>query len=191
MAEEIKGYYTYNPEGAMALLDEAGLAPGADGVRLTVELDVGPAGLYDPGLAEIVKQYWKAIGLDLQVRSWDWPTTQARFRGGESNGLVKHNAAAPYEASNSLGWLVTGYMWNVTGNADPEFDALYQSILDAESREELMRLSREGNMYSLTNQMFIWTALTPWFNFTQPYVAGYDGDFYMGRWQKNEVFTRL
>ena len=189
--EEIKGYYAYDPEGAMALLDEAGLTPEADGVRLTVDLNVGPAGFYDPGLADIVKQYFKQVGIDLQIKSWDWPTFQSKFREGEADGLVKHISAAPYEASNSLSWLKTGHIWNVVGNSDPEYDVLFQSILDAESREELMKLSREGNMYSLTNQMFIWTALTPWFNFTQQYVAGFDGDFYMGRWQKNEVFTRL
>ena len=30
--EEVKGYYTYDPEGAEALLDEAGYPRGADGI---------------------------------------------------------------------------------------------------------------------------------------------------------------
>ena len=34
--EDIKQYYTYNPEAAEALLDEAGLTRGADGVRFKV-----------------------------------------------------------------------------------------------------------------------------------------------------------
>ena len=37
--EEIKQYYTYDPEGAEKLLEEAGYPRGVDGVRLKVTLD--------------------------------------------------------------------------------------------------------------------------------------------------------
>ena len=37
--EELKGYYTYDPEGAEALLDAAGYKRGADGVRFKVNYD--------------------------------------------------------------------------------------------------------------------------------------------------------
>ena len=37
--EEIKKYYTYDPEGAEALLDAAGLPRGADGIRFKTVLN--------------------------------------------------------------------------------------------------------------------------------------------------------
>ena len=187
--EEIKGYYTYDPEGAMALLDEAGLTPGSNGVRFSTELDVVVTG-YDGGLAEIAKEYWKQIGVEVEIKQWDGATKNSRWQEGIAKGMTNFISASPYEPSNALSWLSNG-PWNVTGHSEPEYDALFQSILDAETLEEQMRLSREGNMYSVTNHLYVWTALSPWFNFTQPYVAGFNGDFFMGRWQKNSVFARL
>ncbi len=188
--EEIKGFYTYDPEGAKTLLDEAGLTPGSDGVRLRTELDVVTTG-YDQGLAEIAKQYWKQIGIEVEIKQWDGATKNSRWQEGIAKGMTNFIAASPYEPSNALSWLSTGATWNVTGHSVPEYDALFQSILDAETLDEQMRLSREANLYSVTNHIYLWTALSPWFNFTQPYVAGFDGDFFMGRWQKNAVFARL
>ena len=187
--EEIKGFYTYDPEGARALLDEAGLTPGSDGVRLRTELDVVTTG-YDQGLAEIAKEYWKQIGIEVEIKQWDGATKNSRWQEGIAKGMTNFISASPYEPSNALSWLSTG-PWNVTGHSEPEYDALFQSILDAETLDEQMRLSREANLYSVTNHFYLWTALSPWFNFTQSYVSGFDGDFFMGRWQKNAVFARL
>ena len=37
----------------------------------------------------------------------------------------------------------------------------------------------------------MWGGLNPWFNVTQPWLQGFDGDFYMGVWNKNAVYARL
>ena len=41
------------------------------------------------------------------------------------------------------------------------------------------------------NHVFLWMPHSPRFNVTQPWVQGYDGDFYMGVWNKNAVYARL
>ncbi len=72
---ELKGYYTYDPAGAEALLDEAGYPRGADGVRLKFEhmhRDIG-----DLGFVEIVASYWADIGVDVTISIVDWPTIVA------------------------------------------------------------------------------------------------------------------
>ena len=52
-----------------------------------------------------------------------------------------------------------------------------------------LRLS--ADFYLVQNHVYLWSPLNPWFNVTQPWVQGYDGDFYMGVWNKNAVHARL
>ena len=37
----------------------------------------------------------------------------------------------------------------------------------------------------------MWGGLLAYFNVTQPWLQGFDGDYYMGVWNKNAVFARL
>ena len=63
--EELKQYFTYDPEGAEKLLDEAGYPRGADGVRFKVELD--HRDVYDLGYREIAAGYWEDIGVEVKI----------------------------------------------------------------------------------------------------------------------------
>lgn len=60
--------YDYNPEVAAQLLDEAGLTPGADGMRLTFDIVHFPT---FNKYSEVMKQNLVEVGLDLNVRALD------------------------------------------------------------------------------------------------------------------------
>lgn len=60
--------YDYNPEVAAQLLDEAGLTPGADGMRLTFDIVHFPT---FNKYSEVMKQNLAEVGLDLNVRALD------------------------------------------------------------------------------------------------------------------------
>ena len=189
--EEIQGYYTYNPEGAAALLDEAGYPLQSDGVRFKTEMDVG-TGNYDEGYAEIAKEYWKQIGIDVEIKVWDTATQFSRFQEGIAVGLTKWLSATPYEPTNALSWVATGKSpYNAVGAEDAAYNALFDRLLDAETIEEAQALSREGDFYIIENHWFIWSPFAPWFNFHQPWIAGFDGDYFLGSWQKNAAFARM
>src|SRR5207248_772240 len=75
--------YGYNPDRARALLQEAGWAPGPDGVlrnagdgrRFRTTLWVAGGG---PKEISIIADYWRQVGVD--VEEYDVPTVQARDR---------------------------------------------------------------------------------------------------------------
>ena len=67
--EDLKQYFTYDPEGAEKLLDEAGYPRGADGVRFKVELD--HRDVYDLGYREIAVGYWEALGVEVKIEIYD------------------------------------------------------------------------------------------------------------------------
>ena len=64
---ELQGYYSYDPEGAERLLDEAGYPRGDDGVRLTVPFDVWEG--RDLGFFELQAAYWRDIGVKRRDQS--------------------------------------------------------------------------------------------------------------------------
>lgn len=73
--------YRFDPKRAEALLDEAGLKPGADGVRLKLDIDFLPYGDDYKRSAEYLKQALKRVGIDATVRTQDTPTYTKRVYG--------------------------------------------------------------------------------------------------------------
>ncbi|MBI3711213.1 MAG: ABC transporter substrate-binding protein [Proteobacteria bacterium] len=63
--------YPYSPEQAKALLDEAGLKPGADGARFTISL------VYDStrpdwlAWAQVTQRFWQAVGVKVTLEGAD------------------------------------------------------------------------------------------------------------------------
>ena len=109
--EEVKGYYTYDPAGAEALLDEAGYPRGADGIRFKIVLEVSlpifKTRIGSPLLEynELAASYWAAIGVDVEVRETlrllssgqgdekgDYDLITYFIRVQDSRGYGAHNA---------------------------------------------------------------------------------------------------
>ena len=64
--EDVKKVFDYDPEGAEALLDEAGYPRGADGIRFKTELMHLKA--YDLNYVQLVASYWAKIGVDVEIQ---------------------------------------------------------------------------------------------------------------------------
>ena len=187
--EEVKQYYRYDPAGAEKLLDDAGYPRGADGIRFkTADTVLNPASI---GHHEIVQGYLAEIGVEVAIRQSDWPTFQASFQRSDYEGMGNWSQGTPYRPLIILTGPSTGHASNVPGLSDPAYDALIEQLQVAATEEEYQRLGREADFWLVENHTFLWGGLNPWFNVTQPWVQGYDGDFYMGVWNKNAVYARL
>ncbi len=64
--------YEYDPAKAIALLDEAGLKPGADGIRFEFTHDFLPYGEQYPRTAEYIRDALSKVGIKLTIRSQDY-----------------------------------------------------------------------------------------------------------------------
>ena len=189
--EEVKQYYRYDPEAAEKLLDEAGYPRGADGIRFTIsDIIANPTSV---GHREIVQGYLAEIGVEVEIRQMDWPTIRANAGGGKGDydGISTWSQGTPYRPLIMLHHTASGAANNIHGLSDPEYDALIEQLKVAATAEEYQRLGREADFWLVKNHITMWGGLNPWFNVTQPWLQGFDGDFYMGVWNKNAVFARL
>ena len=193
--EELKQYYTYDPEGAEQLLDEAGYARGADGIRFTAEYT--HRDVIDLGYTEIAAGYWADIGVEVTTRIVDTGT------------MIAAKADTTYE-------MITGDMgmpnpvWAMQAHRDDQLFireylacsdpcAIDRSVLDAASDafyaattvDEQFEAAKAYNRSVIEQHMQIWGPLAPQFQVNNPWVKGYNGEYSLGEIQYHTVLARL
>jgi len=104
VTDEQRGYLTaYDPEGAKSLLDDMGLKPGADGMRLRP--DGRPLTVlweysiqFTAGSSEfptLVADYWKAVGVGVQLKEVTTQLTREKAAANQSD--INMEWDVPYE----------------------------------------------------------------------------------------------
>ncbi len=189
--EEIKAGYRYDPEAAEKLLDEAGYPRGADGIRLTTAMDGAKHNGFILDYWAIVQEYWRKIGVKGEVKVHEVTDWVARAQGHKFEGMTWTVSATPYHPLSILEAYYPGTTWNRGQTNDPKFNALYDAMKAATSVEELGKYSKEADLYVVAQHWALWGPVEPSYNFAQPWVKGYNGEFYMGVWNKNAAYVRF
>ena len=186
--EELKQYYRYDPEGAEALLDEAGYERGADGIRFKTSYDHYE--FSDLDYYQIVMEYLRAIGIGVELRVNDRTTWVALIREHNYEGLTNevHNADYPVLAPISMSYSKAA--WNPPNVNDPVYDEMYEAAVAATTLEEQGRLVNEADMYAIVEHWWISGPRVPSFNVTQPWLIGYNGEI-EGALDRTAKFARL
>ena len=153
---DLQAEYSYNPQEAERLLDQAGLPRGADGVRLRVTYD--HRDVIDLGWLEIVAGYWKEIGVEVEITVMD------------TGAWVDRRARGVYEmTTGDSGWDLSpshimsfyGYVHDYQGVGqsnqageytggvkDATMSRLYEAFYAATSKERGSRSSRSSTSTS-------------------------------------------
>ena len=190
--EEVKQYYIYDPEGAEALLDEAGYPRGADGIRFKTTFEVWD--FDDLGGFELFAAYWREIGVDVEVIPLEGPTITANRRAHTYEGMIRWFLSWDYlDPLHPLTFsLHTDGLWNNPGISIPELDAMIDAAGATMDMEEKIRLLKETNMYALENHWYWWGPRVPTVMAYQPWIIGYNGEYDFGVNQRhNNRYARL
>ena len=171
--EEIKGYFTYDPAGAEALLDAAEYPRGADGIRLKTRLN-NNIKMTDYMLIAI--EYWKAIGVDVEANG---TTTYEEFaimkREFTYEGMIRDHAG--FQGNRSA---VKQNHYSTSRNPsnvrDPVYDALIDRLNAVTTYEEERKLTREADMYGIEQHWTIWGPMAMSANANQPWIIGFNGE---------------
>ena len=188
--DEVSKGYAYDPAGAEALLDAAGYKRGADGIRFKTVLN--HFGSFDLGYTETAAEYWKAIGVDVEIRDLDRPQFLPLLTEGALEGVVGTVAGMNYPFSPVAG---LRYRTGIWGNAayvkDAELDALIEAAGAATSIAEQQRLAREADMYMIEQHYYVWGPKAGKYMAMQPWVKGYNGEVNFGAQHRLVIFARV
>ena len=176
--EEVKKGYTYDPAGAEALLDEAGLPRDADGIRFKTEL-LWPSSR-PVSYAELAAAYWGEIGVDVEIDIDDAVFTARKvsrdFEMVAAEGAI-HGAPPQLITTYPLPVFMTDTVWNSSNVSDPVYDAMYEAGSAPATDEERNRIAKEMNMYAIESFWQVWGPIVPAFSAVQPWLIGWNGEW--------------
>ncbi|MFG1280009.1 ABC transporter substrate-binding protein [Xanthobacter autotrophicus] len=140
--------YEYDPKKAEALLDEAGLKRGADGVRLRFNHLNIPYGDDYKRSGEFIRQQLKRIGIEVELVNYDLPTFLRKVYTDydfDTQSVFYAALSDPQLGVQRRFWtkaIQPGSAWsNASGYSNPEFDAVVAEAAvepDVEKRRALL-----------------------------------------------------
>lgn len=184
--EDLKAEYTYNTEGARALLAEAGYP---DGFETNIILQ---SGSIFTEVLEICKAYFLDIGVDMEIVPMDQASMTTYLVAGKHDAMAATTRTAiPLPPDNVLLFRGSTFPSNYTHNNDTYYDELTTKVFEAADIEAAMQASVEADMYLIGQH---WSVQTPpiaapvmW----QPWVIGYEGEHWRGAGWYARIPTRI
>ena len=177
--EDVKKVFDYDPEGAEALLDEAGYPRGDDGIRFKTKLM--HLARYDVNYAQLAASYWGKIGIDVEIEIEPIAPFSSR-RSARDFEMI--NAEMANTALTAVGW-------GLGRVRDPVAEAMYEAVKTATTLEEQNRIAGELDQYAIEKFWTIWGPFPPDYLAVQPWVMGYNVEHELGWGQTTTLFTRL
>ena len=187
--EEVKAYYTYDPAGADALLDEAGYPRGADGIRLKIAPNVGLPH-FDPAYNKLAASYWAEIGVDVEIKEVQWASWWPTMPEGNFD-MYTFISGYESEPMNLMKQLATDGASYPRVQDDQVYSSMVADVQAATTMEERHRLSRLVDRYIVEEHWFIWGARVPLMNVIQPWVIGFNGETELGSMDRQLMAARL
>ncbi len=165
----------YDPEKAMALLDEAGLTPDEDGVRFETTLTTA-AVMSFPEVFAVIQQNLADIGIETDIETMDWAgyvqkaVEQRDYAIGSGGGF-----AGPDPAGFEPFVVTDGYR-NMMGYSNPRVDELFALARSTSNRDERAGYYEEVQQILLDDMPRVTfldgvSAFPTWASVNNPYFA--------------------
>jgi peptide/nickel transport system substrate-binding protein len=140
--------YEYNVQKANALLDEAGFKKDASGARFKLDFVINRSLSIDGAVADLMRDYFKAVGIDLNIRKVDEATRLAAAANRQFDmTMLGGTISGPTPEGVSYYWLSSlkdsKSGWdNIAGINDPQIDDLLSrggSTMDTAERNKIWK----------------------------------------------------
>ncbi|ARP95303.1 ABC transporter substrate-binding protein [Bordetella genomosp. 13] len=154
--------YDYDPKKAIALLDEMGLKPNADGVRATISLIPLPYGEMPRRRAEYIKQNLSKVGIMVNLEATDVGGWVSRVGNWDfdmaGNGVFQYADPAIGVSRTYLGSNIRkGVMFSNTSQYNnPKVDELFNLAAQAGSDAERQKYYSEAQRILVEDVPLLW-----------------------------------
>ena len=170
--QSLKDEYAYNPTNAKKLLADAGFP---NGLKCDIYLDSQA----DKDLTQIVKSYFLAVGIDMEIKPLDAATFASFVNAAHKNtAFVIRNSGALALAFYPLRHLLrygTGQPANAAMVAG--FDHFYNDALAATSVDGVKKIVQAANEDVARNHYSVSLLCPMNFNFCQPWLKGFNAQY--------------
>lgn len=172
--QDLKDQYAYNPTQAKALLAAAGYP---NGFKTNVAADVTS----DLDLLQIVKSYWAAVGIDMEIRTMDSASLVAFVQNQKKYDQLGYRVGGSMGTSSEpikeLSLFITGAATNFQMISDPVIDSNYTMALSATSVDQVKQILKDENDHFLRQHFTIALLHPNLFALYQPWLKGYNGQY--------------
>ncbi|WP_169053358.1 ABC transporter substrate-binding protein [Falsirhodobacter xinxiangensis] len=132
--------YPYDPDRAIALLDQAGLMPDADGTRLRVALGYLSDDQDGPLVATAIKSMWSKVGVDVTIAPGERAAMVPKiFVDNDYDlALVSYSSGGDPALGLARMWVSSAAgrcCGNPTGYSNPEVDQLFDQAQQAAGQQ--------------------------------------------------------
>jgi len=173
--QDLKDQYAYNPTAAKQLLAAAGYP---NGFNTDVVVDQAA----DLDLLQIVKSYFAAVGINMEIRAMEstaWTAfvqighKQDQFAMRGTGGLLGMSSAP----ISQLTRFQTGGPTNWIMFSSPVFDAFYNTAMNATSYDGVKQVLKAASEYVAQQHLVISLLQAMPYYLCQPWLKGYQGQY--------------
>ena len=185
LSQEIQDAYTYNPEGAKALLAEAGYPNGFE-----TKIYINSA-TTTSDLALIIKDYFSVIGVDLEIAPKENAAYYGMLYGLDMDGMCFWSGGWMAVPVGVLTWYVPGRWWNVGQIDNEHYSDLITQAMAATELDEWRRLLKQANDYSFEQNWAVNMIPVRSYQAWQPWIGGYNGEHALGAFRGADIWARI
>lgn len=138
-AYDSKYEYQSNTEKAIQLLEEAGLKPDANGIRLRTKITTA-AVMSFPDTIAVIKDQLAKVGIDVTIESMDFAAYSEKVTKNRDFEIATGGGLAGPDPSAFEPFVKTGGARNIMGYSNPKVDELFakaRAISDQEERKKI------------------------------------------------------
>jgi peptide/nickel transport system substrate-binding protein len=172
--QDLKDEYAYNPTAAKKLLADAGYPSG-------FKTNIVADGAGDMDLLQVVKSYFAAVGIDMEIRPMDSASWLAFVQQGHKHDQIAFRVSGSlgltYEPIRQLYRFQVGYVLNFEMINDPVFNAFQTNAMAATSVDAMKKVVKDANLY-VARQHFAISLVQPnSFALCQPWLKGFNDQY--------------
>ena len=167
--------FSYNPEKAKQLLDEAGWKTGSDGVRakagvrLSLQMDTTSGSFVaDKEIAQVAVDAWKAVGIEVKDLRIIDSATSSKMRAKQGAGyrdLMVSSSGPDYTCQGDLLLVQKNSGSNRMSWVDPKFETMFSAFVTEFDQTKWQKMCYDLEAYAGEQAPVVWL-------FTEPALYG-------------------